>query len=209
MDFIKPHKETQRLTRKEKESTAAANGRTTPEDINLLRDGNIAAFEKIHLAWSKPILATLIRLTGSREEAEDITQDIFARLWETRERLDPSARINYYLFRMAKGAAIDYYRRRRVAGEFIDTMDWDEIDNYSSDSLVIQKEIRLLQEIALDMMPEYRRRIYKMSHEECLSNEQIADRLNIKKVTVEQQLSIARKHLRGIMQAIMLFLLSQ
>lgn len=184
-------------------------GRTTPDDIKALRDGDVVAFENIHLAWSKPIFTTLLRLTGLQEEAEDITQDIFARLWENREKLDPAIRINFYLFRMAKGAAIDYYRRRRVAGEYIDSMDWDELDNRESDSIVIEKEIKLLKKMALDLMPEYRRNIYKLSHEEGLSNDQIAERLNVKKETVYQQLSLARKHLRELMQAIMILLLLQ
>jgi len=183
--------------------------RTTPEDIMALRDGDVEAFEKIHLAWSKPILTTLLRLTGLYEEAEDITQDIFARLWENREKLDPAMRINYYLFRMAKGAAIDYYRRKRVAGEYIDSMDWDELDNRESDGLIIEKEIRLLKDMALDLMPEYRRTIYRLSHDEGLSNDQIAERLNVKKETVYQQLSLARKHLKELMQAIMVLLLLQ
>ena len=214
MEFTRPPKETYRNRKNSSEnedslSESKLKKLTTPDDIKALSEGDIAAFDKIHLAWSKPLLTTLARLTGSQEEAEDITQDIFTRLWERREKLEPNVRINYYLFRMAKGAAIDYYRRKRVAGQYMDSMNWDELDNTGSDTLVIQKEIELLQAMALDLMPEYRRNIYLLSHEEGLSSEQIAEKLNLKRSTVYEQLSIARKHLRELMQAITILLLLQ
>lgn len=180
----------------------------TKADIESLRAGSYQAYDKIYLAWHKPIYTMLRHLTGSQEEAEDITQEVFVNLWEYRGRLDPEKKINTFLYMVAKRAAIDYFRRKRSAGNYLNTLAWEEASRSSSDSLVLEKEIELLKEMALSRMPEYRRNIYKLSHIEGLNNDQIAEKLNITKESVYTQLSIARKQLRELIQFIIILLIT-
>lgn len=188
---------------------AAGNRLTTPEDIEALRNGDTKAFDNIFRAWNKPILNTLVKLTGSLEEAEDITQNVFIILWESREKLDSSQRINTYLYKLAKRSAVDYFRRKRVAGDYLNTLNWDEIDQKGSDSLVIEKEIKLLKDMALSLMPEYRRKIYRLSFEEGLSNDQISEMLGISKETIYSEKSHARKQLKDLIAFFMVLLTLQ
>jgi RNA polymerase sigma factor, sigma-70 family len=182
---------------------------TTPADIEALRRGDTDAYDKIYRAWFKPILNTLAKLTGSDVEAEDIAQNVFTDLWLTREKLDPEKRLNTYLYTLARHAAVDYFRRRRVAGEYFETLDWDEMSQASSDDLIIEKEVKLLKDMALSLMPATQRDIYKLSHEEGLSNEEIARRLGVTKETVYSHKSRARKQLEDLLRFFSILMLIQ
>jgi RNA polymerase sigma-70 factor (ECF subfamily) len=169
--------------------------------VEELKGGSYAAYDKLFLAWHRPVFDLLLRLTGSREEAADIAQDVFLTLWTQREELDTSRTINALLFTITRRAAITYFRHKRAHNNYLNTLAWDEAGTESPDSLVQRKEIELLMDIAMNQMPEHRRRIY-MSYTNGVSPEQIATQLGVSKDTVYTQLSIARKHMRGLMSGL-------
>ena len=68
------------------------------------------------------------------------------------------------------------------------------------------KELSLLIDIAIEQMPEQRRRIFKMSRKEGLSNEEISQRLEINKRTVENHITQALADLRGVLRGAVLLL---
>lgn len=175
-------------------------------DLEALRDGDPLMYDKVYLRWRKPIHMLLLKLTGSEAEAEDIAQDVFVSLWTTREKIDPSKDIRHYLYLMARQSAIKYFRKQKAKGNYLQSREWDNAGMSSSDDIVISKELELLKDIAISRMPEYRRNIFMLSHNENLSNGEIAERLHITKETVYSQLSIARKQIKELIQLAMILL---
>ncbi len=91
-------------------------------DVRLMlqvRDGDAAAFTELVLRYQNRLLTVLEHLVGSREQAEDLTQDVFLRVFRARERYAPEAKFSTWLFTIANNVASNALRsrsRRREVG---------------------------------------------------------------------------------------------
>ena len=177
------------------------NETTTDGAVHLLeqlKQSDPLAFQTLYVQWRKPIYLFLYKLTLSGQDADDITQDVFITLWETRERIEPSKGIKTYIYLLARQSAYKLFRRQRVEEGYLanELFSFDE----TTDSLdvIVAKEIELLTEIAISRMPVQRREVYTLSYKEGLTNIEIANRLGITKESVKHHLYEARKHLRKI-----------
>ena len=175
----------------------------TSEILTRLRDGDHESFKLVYLHWRQPILRLLSNLTGSEAEADDITQDIFATLWLNREKVDPERNVRSLLFLMARRTAYKSIRSQLIRDRYADSVWPDESDDLTSHDIVVEKEALLLKEAVLQNVSQQQRRIFEMKHNEGLSAEEIASRLNIKRETVYNQLSIVKNKITG---AILTFL---
>lgn len=93
-----------------------------------------------------------------------------------------------------------------VTSEPIEAMHTDIGSDITVEDTLFAKEIRLLIEMIVSEMPAQRQRIYRMSREEGMSNEEIAGRLGISKRSVENQISLALKEIRQAVTAYVIFL---
>ncbi len=168
----------------------------TPEVLRRLREGDHESYKKVYLHWRKPIYKFVFNLTGDEREADDITQEIFIVLWNYRERIDPAGNIRSFLFLVARRAAYKSNRANRIRKKYANSLWREEVDHFTSHDLVVEKETELLQQALLRRMPSGQRRIFEMNHNEGLSAEEIARRLGIKRESVYNQLSMARKAIR-------------
>jgi RNA polymerase sigma-70 factor, ECF subfamily len=91
-------------------------------DVRLMlqvRDGDAAAFTELVLRYQNRLLTVLEHLVGSREQAEDLAQDVFVRVFKARERYAPEAKFSTWLFTIANNVASNALRsrsRRREVG---------------------------------------------------------------------------------------------
>ena len=139
-------------------------------------------------------------LLQSQEEAEDLSQDIFLTLSE--QPLHPSHFINNlkpYLFRISKNAVYRHIERtllfrnyqQKETEKYIPPLESNETDDN-----IHLKELELLVTMVVEKMPPQRQKIYKMSRESGMNNEEIARELSINKRTVENHLSQALTDIR-------------
>lgn len=81
------------------------------------------AFTEVYRRYAKAVTRYLGRVVFDRDQAEDLSQDVFVKLFEKGVRLDPEdPRVPGYLFAVARNTAIDYMRRKRVENEKIRSM---------------------------------------------------------------------------------------
>jgi len=91
-------------------------------DVRLMlqvRDGDAAAFEELVRRYRDRLLTILEHLLGHREQAEDLAQDVFVRVFKARERYTPDAKFSTWLFTIANNVASNALRsrsRRREVG---------------------------------------------------------------------------------------------
>ena len=91
-------------------------------DVRLMlqvRDGDAAAFEELVRRYRDRLLTILEHLVGHREQAEDLAQDVFVRVFKARERYEPEAKFSTWLFTIANNVASNALRsrsRRREVG---------------------------------------------------------------------------------------------
>jgi RNA polymerase sigma-70 factor (ECF subfamily) len=180
------------------------NQNITESTIQALRDGEHPAFEAVFLACFDRVKRFIAGLVRSEDDAEDLAQDIFAKLWEKRASLDTKRSFDSLLYAMARNAAFNYLKHKLVhaayANEYIRQEETD-----TPEELTFAKEIELLVEMTLCRMPEKRSEIYRLSRNKGLSNDEIALQLNISKKTVENNLSLALAEIRKIISLAVIF----
>ncbi len=178
----------------------------TSDVLRRLREGDHESYEMVYLHWRKPIHKFVFNLTGTEEDADDITQEIFAVLWNYRDRIDPDKNIRSFLFLVARRVIYKSNRANRIRKKYADSVWMEDTDCSTSYDIVVEKEMELLKQALLRRMPPGQRKIFEMSHNEGLSVEEIAGRLGIKRESVYNQLSKARKTIRDAILLLLLFL---
>ncbi len=89
-------------------------------------------FEEIYKKYSREIYNYLLFLSCSREDAEDILQDVFVKFWKMFDNLIKLENLRAYLFRMARNRFIDIKRKRK---RFIEGGIDEEIFNFQSEDI--------------------------------------------------------------------------
>jgi RNA polymerase sigma-70 factor (ECF subfamily) len=103
--------------------------RTSDEQlVGRCQVGDFAAFGELYLRYQRPILAYIYQITKNYEEAGNIAQDVFLKVFEHVERFDLTRRFSTWFYTIARNAAIDYLqaRNRRVMVTFTDLDREDE-----------------------------------------------------------------------------------
>lgn len=175
------------------------------EIIQMLSDDNPAAFETLFLHYYPKVKLFLIGFLKDEESAQDIVQDVFLKLWQRRKELDSLTNFNAFLFRCAKNEMLNYLRKQYIGTLYIEKEIQKEARyNNDPESEYVATELSSLVKSMVDKMPSQRKIIFRMSREEGLSSDEIAQRLNINKRTVENHLSLALRTIRENILTIML-----
>lgn len=167
--------------------------------------GNHTAFRELFMRYHLKVYYFVLGLVKSESDAEDLTQEIFLKLWTHRSRFTEVRTFGSYLYVLAKHTAFNYIESRRV--NLVNLERAGEEDGERSDTPyedLVAKDLRLLVDMIVETMPPQRKMIYRMSRDEGLSNTEIAENLQLSKKTVENHLNLALKELRN---AVLTFLL--
>jgi RNA polymerase sigma-70 factor (ECF subfamily) len=171
--------------------------------VQRIREGDADALDQLLRAYWTPLLRYARSITGSLDSAQDILQDVFARLWRHRDTLDIRNGVSPYLYRMVRNQALttihtDLAARTREARW---VADFSVITNASSNEgarAVDASEMRAALWRALDGVPPRCREIFLLSWEHGLSYAHIASMLDISVPTVRNQMSRAVKYLERL-----------
>ncbi|MEJ8740194.1 RNA polymerase sigma-70 factor [Phocaeicola sp. HCN-6420] len=169
-------------------------------------------FRKFFLENFPKVKAFAWKLLKSEEDAEDIAQDIFVKLWAHPDLWVEREKWDSYLFSMLRNHIYNFLEHKSVEAHYIESVtenmqvslsDFDE----TADKLYA-KEINILLKMALEQMPPQRRKIFMLSRKQGLSNQEIADELNLSVRTVEHHLYLALRELKKNILIFLIFSLS-
>lgn len=174
--------------------------------IEALQNGDHKAFEEVFLAYFDKVKHLLTGLLRSESDAEELAQDIFVKLWMNHTSVDPNKAFNTYLYTITRNTVLNHLKHKLVEENYknsFNSLDEEEAD--SSDEILFAKEISLLIEMAVSKMPDQRRKIYQMSREKGIPNNEIAEKLGISKKTVENQISLDLQEIKRVISAFLIF----
>lgn len=195
---------------RENEETAASGTGLREFDVFLLsklKEGDEDAFRHIFTRWEKPLFNFIRKIVGSEQDAEDICQETFARLWLTHSSIAPNKNIRTYIYLIAKQITWKHFRENKRRESFLADPGFDSDDSLSPEVIAQLKETELLAEYAISKLPARTREIYRLHYTENLSYEEIAARLNINPGNVKTQIYQARKKIREIISVVVVALL--
>ena len=166
-----------------------------------MREGNELAFRCIYNRYWKVLITYTYNILNDKGLAEDVLQDVFTTIWIKREEINLTSLENY-LFVSVRNKSISQFRKMKFT-----TID-DEIINglnliEESSESVEMSELKNAIKIAVEDLPIRCKEIFFMSRYENYSNEEIATHFKITKRTVENQLSLALKHVRSNLKKVL------
>ncbi len=172
-----------------------------------LQAGDKAAFEQIYWRYKDRIIAIVYGIVRNREDACELTQEVFARIYQHIGKYQLGTSFSTWAFRIANNLAIDKYRRKKTASET--EFDSEFQANYAAGEGVLLSPVGLNPEracqcaelrsqiaAALDTLSEKQRAAITLCDIDGLSYKEIADVLNIQIGTVMSRLHYARINLQ-------------
>ncbi|MDX9908312.1 MAG: RNA polymerase sigma-70 factor [Mariniphaga sp.] len=165
--------------------------------IKAFKNGNSSAFEKLFKRYHKRLYAFLMQLLNSKEDAEEIVQESFIKIWEKREEFIEGYPFDAYLFKIAKNSFLNHTRKKvnqRIFENYLEYADELSSDN-ADDYIIYQETLNIIQAI-IDKMPPRRREIFHLRKTEGLSRKEIAEKLQISVITVDSQLLKANNFMK-------------
>lgn len=171
-------------------------------DIKLLllqfRKGNQRAFERLYRMHSRYLLSNIRALVKDKDVADEILQDVFLKVWENREVVDPDKSFRNFLYTITKNMVYDYMRRValdiRKRHELMQTA--LEIYTHVEEQLINKENDALLSD-AVEHLPTQCRKVYTLSKFDGKSHQEISEHLNISLATVNNHMVKANRQIRS------------
>lgn len=156
--------------------------------------GNDQAFEVLVDRYQRVIFNLTLRMTGNREDARDLTQDVFVRAWRGLHGFDPRRRFFSWIYRIAIHACLNL---RRGSGRQ-ETLEAEvETEEAGPELRIEAMELETEIQEALDRLPAGDRQVLVLRHFLDRSYEEIAEVLRVPAKKVKSRLYAARQRLRG------------
>ncbi len=180
--------------------------KNTEEDRVLVanaKKGDNKAFESLLKKYRKSVYYMLLKMVKNADDAEDLTQEAFAKAFNSIEKFDSKYAFSTWLFRIATNNCIDFIRKKRVQTVSIDqpvegddgsNMRFDVKDENPDPNQKVQKKQRQhYLNMAIARLPEKYRVLVELRYFKELSYEEVAQELQIPLGTVKAQLFRARE----------------
>jgi RNA polymerase sigma-70 factor (ECF subfamily) len=168
--------------------------------IRRCLEGDQLAWEQIVAQYWRKVFNVAYKFVGKHDEAEDLTQDIFLKIFKSLETFDRRANFQTWLISISRNLCIDHYRSVRKERETIDReVDAGDLAPASHDpgpvaALEQRDRVELLRQ-ALSALPETLRIAVLMRDIQELSYQEIADTLRLPEGTVKSRINRGRTEL--------------
>lgn len=165
--------------------------------ILRLIGGDEDAFCELYATYKKRLIYFAMRFLKSREYAEDVFQDAFTVVWQSRRFINPDASFSSYLYTIMRNRILNQLRNAANEEKLKESILSQALD-YTEDTKreVMLNDLKSLISHALQQLTPRQREIFEMSREAQLSHKEIADKLGISVNTVQEHISISLKLIR-------------
>lgn len=169
-------------------------------DIDLvtqLTQDDEAAFSELYIRYKDKLSYFCLYLLKSQEEVNDIVQEIFIRIWESRAFINPELSFSSFLYTMARNRITNYFRDMDIDTKVKEILATQKITaEETTESQIIYSEYQTILQAAIEQLPPQRKKIFNMSRVENMSHKEIAAELGISVNTVQEHISEALKFIK-------------
>lgn len=158
-------------------------------------------FKMLVMPYSERIYRMAYRFIGNREEAEDIVQEVYLKLWGLRKELDKYNSIEALSIRIARNLCLDKLRKRKTSQEAM-KLEQNKGEAYSEtpvDSLERKEEKEVVHSL-IAALPEPQRSLVHLRHIEGKEYDEIAAMVNMNVNAIRVSISRARKQMREMLE---------
>jgi len=163
-----------------------------------LKNGDMLAFDRVYELYSHKLFLFVFRILKNDDEAEDIVQEVFVKIWESRDKLTDYKLLNSYIFTIAYNNSIDLIRKRINNSKYLERLKKSSVI-HETPSIIGEVEFNELSsrvEKLIANLPVRQKEVYLLHREKGLTYPEIAEQLGITKNTVENHMAKALIYLR-------------
>lgn len=163
---------------------------------NSLRGGSLDAFNEIYNLFAPKLLSYVAKATRNKDDAAEIVNDIFLNLWVNHSKIQSGTDISTLLFSIAYRKRIDFFRRMMNAPIYQDYLQFQNELQCQDISRIEYNEFCAIFNKALAALPDRLQKFLVLSRVKCLTNNEIAQKMNLSEKTVRNGISLGLKLLK-------------
>ena len=167
------------------------------ELLKRLQSGDQLAFESLYQNYSREIYNKLVKMVKNVTLAEELTQDVFVKVWNKREVITIDQPFRYYLLTLTNNIVNDFYRKaardRKLQDEIIAAS--TELYNPTEEQ-IYYKESKELMDQAIDSLPSQQKLVFQMCKIEGKSYDEVSKLLGISTSTISNHIVKATKSIK-------------
>jgi len=162
-----------------------------------LKNDDEAAFHEVYNIYSKRLYSFAYRFLKNKEQCEEVVQECFLSLWINRSKLNDAYTLGPYLFTIARRLTLNSIRQLTVSKAGLEKL-WESITllHNETEEQILLNNLQEFAESAFSNLPKQQQLVFRLSREEGLSYDEIAERLQLSRNTVKNHLVAALKNLR-------------
>ncbi|WP_316814968.1 RNA polymerase sigma-70 factor [Pedobacter nyackensis] len=167
------------------------------ELAELLKKGDHKAFNVIFDRFYGLLFVHACKLLKDHDEAKDVVQELFEKLWNQRETISFERSLSAYLYSSVRNRIINRISHYAVEHKYIDSLKSFIVhDNYFADYRVREGEMRKMIEREISALPAKMKEVFELSRRDYLTYKQIAVKLQISEQTVRMHVKKALRILK-------------
>lgn len=164
--------------------------------VSRLKLGDKKAFEEIFRKYREKIYYFAIRYYNSAEDAENVVQDVFIKLWDERENVKEELSLNNYIYTIAKNHLFNIQRKKINEKAYRNYIVEHLVQTPNLENEMIYADLKESIDKIIDELPAQRKRVFVMGNLEGLSNKEVASALNLSVRTIAVHKSLALQALK-------------
>jgi RNA polymerase sigma-70 factor (ECF subfamily) len=172
-----------------------------PGDIELverLQKGDVEAFDLIYEKYSGKLYAFGLKYLRSTDEAEELIQSVFQKVWENYKNLKKKSSFKSFLFTIAYNDICKLFRKRNYLQKFIsDTLYQNSQSSSETEDRIDYKFVLERVQRIVEKLPEKQKTIFLKSRQEGKSTKEIAEEVGLSPGTVDNYISESLKFIRS------------
>ncbi len=167
-----------------------------------MQAGDETAFKMLYNKHSKTIYYKILMLVKVEDTADELTQQLFVKIWQKRQLLDPSQGFLLYSLKMAGNLVFDFYRKIARDQQLLQEIMERSLEVYSPiEEGIYFKESRQLILQAVDQLPPQQKKVFTLCRLEGKSYEEVSEILGISVATVSNHLQQASRKVKNRMES--------
>ena len=164
--------------------------------LDKMKGGDRESFNKVFRRYYMPLTRFCVRFVGDGDQAAEIVQDLFVKVWTNREKLTLTSSFESYMLRSVRNSAITYINKERSHADVNGRIYTDDSDANDPSETLQSNNLEASYQKVLATMPEKRREVFLASRFDGLKYAEIATKMGLSQKTVEAHMSAAIKQLR-------------
>jgi RNA polymerase sigma factor (sigma-70 family) len=168
------------------------------ELLSLIAGGDENAFAKFYHHTNRAVYNAVMVYLKDEVAAREIVQIIYISIWDKRESLASVRSLKDYLFILARNAAFDHFKRVTIEMRCLATLRQRlPVMHHNNIMVNIQeRECNHLLRQSISLLPQQQRKVYLLVSEQDMSYDEIANRMQVSRLTVKRHLELARRFVR-------------